>query len=245
MPTTPNPRVPSPVVIGGTGGSGTRLIAQVLIAAGVDLGDGVNDSLDALAFIDLYDNFVDPLLAQAAIDRSRFAAQLDQASRAHRAGRHAVPWGWKNPRSIFLLPLLDQALPGMCFVHVVRNGMDMATSSNQNQLRLHGRVVLGDVVDRLPETLASALLWRRVNLAAADYGRSMPGRYWVVRFEDVCADPRRALGPVLAALSLEPPDLESLRLSPPPARWKDLDEGRRAELRDAIGDALERFGYES
>ena len=48
------------------------------------------------------------------------------------------PWGWKEPRSIYLLPFFHQQLPALRFLHVVRDGRDMALSANQNQLRKHG-----------------------------------------------------------------------------------------------------------
>ena len=47
-------------------------------------------------------------------------------------------WGWKEPRSIYLLPFFHRHLPGLRFLHVVRDGRDMAFSENQNQLRKHG-----------------------------------------------------------------------------------------------------------
>lgn len=40
--------------------------------------------------------------------------------------------------------------------------------------------------------LRSMLLWSRINLAAAEYGaRELPGRYLLIRFEDLCAQPER------------------------------------------------------
>jgi hypothetical protein len=233
----------SPIVVGATGGSGTRLVARMLIAAGVDLGQRLNESLDALAFITLYDRFVDPFLRGEALDRQRFAAGLTAAMNLHRAARTALPWGWKNPRSLFLLPLLDEALPGLCFVHVVRHGGDMATSTNQNQLRLHGAALLGAGAGELPQAQASARLWHRANGAAADYGRTMGPRYWRIRFEDVCADPGRALGPLLDRLSLATPREGWPAVRTPRSRWKDLEPELRSVLDAEMGGTLARFGY--
>ena len=49
--------------------------------------------------------------------------------------RSATAWGWKEPRSIYLVPFLDAAMPSLRFLHFVRDGRDMAFSENQNQLR--------------------------------------------------------------------------------------------------------------
>jgi hypothetical protein len=57
----------APVVIGGTGGSGTRLIARLLREMGVALGERVNESEDALAFIPVYDRYVNPYLETGAV----------------------------------------------------------------------------------------------------------------------------------------------------------------------------------
>lgn len=235
-----------PIIVGGTGGSGTRLIAQMLRSAGVDMGTRVNESEDALAFVDLYDAYVDAFLRREPVDRAEFSQRLGAAMAAHRGTRAVSPWGWKNPRSIFLLPLLDEVVAEMRFVHVIRHGMDMALSTNQNQVAAHGRSVLGPARDALPGPLASALLWKQVNMTAADYGASMDGRYVLVRYEDACREPDVALAPVLKAFSLAPPRGGW----PPVARaaalrsWRDLDPALIETMRSEIGGALARFGYE-
>jgi hypothetical protein len=153
-------------------------------------------------------------------------------------------WGWKNPRSIYLLPLLDELIPGLRFVHVIRHGLDMAMSGNQNQLSLHGRAVLGAAHDELSPQTRSALLWKRVNEVAADYGRTMPGRYFRLRYEDVCAEPDRHLAPLAAALGLAlPVGGWKEKVAPVAHRWAGLDPATLREVRSRIGDALERFGY--
>lgn len=49
-----NPRVLEPVVVGGVGGSGTRIVARILLELGVYLGSDLNDSLDNLWFTLLF-----------------------------------------------------------------------------------------------------------------------------------------------------------------------------------------------
>jgi hypothetical protein len=238
-------RATGPIVVGGTGGSGTRMVTQMLRSAGVDMGTWLNASEDALAFVSLYDTYVDPFLRREPVDRAEFSQRLGVAMAAHRGAREGEPWGWKNPRSIFLLPLLDQIVPGLRFVHVIRHGLDMALSDNQNQLAAHGRSLLGPLGDTVPGPLASALLWKKVNLAAAEYGASMDGRYFLVRYEDACHLPAVTLAPVLDALSLAPPPGGWPPMAQAaPGRWRNLDPALIETMRDEIGDALQRFGYE-
>jgi hypothetical protein len=235
---------PPPIVVGGTGGSGTRLVARLLRETGVALGARVNAAEDALAFVPLYDRYVNAYLENGAIDMAAFEADLLRAIRDHLDPAAARAWGWKNPRSIYLLPLLDQVIPGLRFVHVIRHGLDMAASANRNQWRLHGRAALGTEHAGLSPEAGSALLWKQVNETAADYGRSMRGRYFLLRYEDVCAGPGRALAPLAAALGLEIPAGGWKEAAAPPApRRRSLDAATLGELRSRIGDALERFGY--
>jgi len=49
-----------PVVVGGVGGSGTRVIARMLVNLGYYIGDDLNDALDNLWFVLLF-NYLDIL----------------------------------------------------------------------------------------------------------------------------------------------------------------------------------------
>src|SRR5688572_2949935 len=179
----------APVVIGGTGGSGTRVVAQLVRGLGVALGANLNEAGDAIEFGWLYDRHVNRYL-ENQIDQEAFEADLARAITSHLDPAAHARWGWKNPRSIYLLPLFDELIPGLTFVHVIRNGLDMALSPNQNQLERHGRAALGVHADALAPEVRSALLWQKVNTAAAAHGKRMPGRYFRLRYEDVCADPQ-------------------------------------------------------
>ena len=81
------------------------------------------------------------------LGRTRAPPEAAAELRALVARQHAEadgrPWGWKEPRSVYLLPFLAAELPGLRFLHVVRDGRDMAFSENQVQLRKHGDAVLG------------------------------------------------------------------------------------------------------
>jgi hypothetical protein len=51
--------------------------------------------------------------------------------------------GWKEPNTHIVMDRLPALLPQMKYIHVMRNGLDMAHSRNQNQLRLWGRYLVG------------------------------------------------------------------------------------------------------
>lgn len=234
-----------PIVVGGTGGSGTRLVARLLREMGVEMGGAVNESEDALEFVPLLDRYIDAFISSGVVEMPRFRADLSAAMGRHALGMDPMQrWGWKNPRTIYLLPLLDRSIPGLTFIHVIRHGFDMALSMNQNQLEKHGRAVLGRGCDRMTRPMASALLWQRINEGAADYGKCMPGRYFLLRYEDVCRQPRRSMMPIAKALRLKIP-AEGFRepILPHEPRWPGMEPELRAKLKTRIGRALKRFSY--
>ncbi len=234
-----------PGVIGATGGSGTRVLARVVQRGGMYVGSDLNRSEDALDFAAFSDRWID------RHERGEASPALVAELRALVARQHADaagrPWGWKEPRSLYLLGLLDEQLPGLRFLHVVRDGRDMALSSNQVQLRKHGDAVLGPGDE--PGRLRSIALWREVNLRAADAGERMRDRYLRLRFEDLCAEPERRVAEVLRFFGAEGDAAriaaEEVHAPPSLGRWRDAEPELRAALTERAADALARFGYQS
>ena len=179
------------------------------------------------------------------------AAEFQDCLARHRhdmIDEHA-PWGWKEPRSIYLLPFFHARFPQMKFIQVVRDGRDMAFSTNQNQLRKHGRALLGDECEALPQPVRTAMLWNRINLAAHAYGRDrLGGRYLRVRFEDLCADAEATIRVVLRFLGADAGQAAELArdvVAPESiGRWRDEpDADLRRAVEERARDALQEFGY--
>jgi sulfotransferase family protein len=234
-----------PNIIGASGGSGTRAFALIARRAGLYTGSELNDSEDAVAFGDYSDRWINRYLTTG--DSQEMRSDLHDVLTGHLAGMNGAPaWGWKEPRSIYLLPFFDSELPGLRFVHVVRDGRDMAFSTNQNQLRKHGSTALGPDWDDAPDPVRSIALWSWINHRAADYGeRELGDRYLRLRFEDLCDRPRYEIRRLLAFLELDG-DVDALaREVQPPAigRWRTQPPEVVDELERAAGHALSRFGY--
>jgi hypothetical protein len=233
-------------IIGATGGSGTRAFARIAREAGLYTGSELNGCEDAVAFGDYSDRWINRYLMTG--DSHEMRSDLHDVLTGHLAGRNGAPaWGWKEPRSIFLLPFFAAELPGLGFLHVVRDGRDMAFSTNQNQLRKHGRAALGPEWDGTPEPVRSIALWSWVNLRAAAYGDQKLGdRYLCLRFEDLCERPQAEIPRVLAFFELEG-DVDALarEVEPPgnAGRWRTQPPTLATELERAGREALRRFGY--
>jgi len=248
------PGVPGPCVIGATGGSGTRVVARIVRAAGLYIGEKLNPYEDAVELGFYSDRWVDRFVAggtdAAGPLRADMAADLRGVLTDHleTLPADARSWGWKEPRSIYLLRFWDAALPGLRYLHFIRDGRDMAFSENQNQLKKHGDAVLGDDLRRARTSTRSIAVWSRINAEAADYGETtLRDRYLRVRFEDLCGAPGETVDRIFRFFGLEG-DAEAVaqaEIRPPDTlgRWKLRRKGVIAELHREAGPELERFGY--
>ena len=242
-----------PNVIGATGGSGTRVVARICREAGMYTGERLNAYEDALDFGAFSDRWINGFLtAGRDLDApivSEIRAELSDLVERHlEAMPDTAPrWGWKEPRSIYLLPVFRAAMPSLRFLHFVRDGRDMALSDNQKQLEKHSVAVLAGERLGWRRAVKSIALWNRVNTWAADYGeRELGSSYLRVRFEDLCAQPHETIAEILEFFGLEGDAEAAGRLVQPPAtlgRWRTKSGRLRARLEDVGGDGLRRFGY--
>lgn len=98
------------------------------------------------------------------------------------ADRHGkVRWGDKTPIYVLSIPLLSTLFPDARFVHVIRDGRDVALS--------YLAVPWG------PSSVwAAARKWRRDVSTGRRYGEALPAdRYHEVRYTDIVEDPERSL----------------------------------------------------
>jgi hypothetical protein len=263
------PRIPHPppVVVFGTGGSGTRALQQLLDAAGYFTGTNVNrpgDALDVAWFIrrwlDRYlakSGWVEQMWRDGQAKRFPYPAGMETDFRAtvedHREaiGRPKRNWGWKVPRTILIFPFVHEFFPGMRAIHLVRDGRDMAYSANQNQARRYAPRLLDESERESLPPVRSIGFWARVNLAAARYGEDALGdRYLRLRYEEMCADPSGMAAQLVDFLD-SPTSVEALQevavaeIQPSSSigRWRERDASEIAALERAGGEALRAFGY--
>lgn len=243
----PKPLLPGPIVVGGVGGSGTRLLAQILLELEVYLGPCLNDALDNLWYTLLLRRAELLPGVDAAADR-----EIDQAlrlferamlqglrGRPTRAQRHLLrraldqslpvsrdrprracaslresptpdlsryrAWGWKEPNTHIHLEALSRAFPGMQYVHLMRNGLDMAFSRNRVQLQRWGPR-FGVPLPGDPADLPAAALryWVDANRRAAELGRRLLGpRFLLLNFDEFCRQPQAGLERLLGFLGFD------------------------------------------
>jgi hypothetical protein len=242
-----------PCVIGATGGSGTRVFARLAAEGGLDIGGDRNEFEDALPIERFLDRWLVPFWQGGGAKPPHAAPPgMDddfQAALVALAGGDAAPAGprgWKSPRSLYVLPFLALRFPDLRFLHVVRDGRDMALSDNQLQLGRYGAMMLAADERAWSEPERSIALWSRVNLWAARLGERLGAAYLRVRWEDLCARPAAVTRRLFRFFELPGDARRAARLVEPPAtlgRWRHADPALVARFEAIAGPALERFGY--
>jgi hypothetical protein len=208
-----------PIIVGGIGGSGTRVVARILQMLGVYMGSNLNETLDNLWFTLLMKrpdlrgaDTTEPLSVfekamtiglhgVATPDEDRIISDTigmhiegDVTFSGVRSLRHSVGtecewWGWKEPCSSFWVKELASYFPSAHFVHVVRNGLDMCLSDTMKREFRHWGVQYGELT-RVPDDRTYLRFWTKANQEAITTGKRLMGeRFLTFEFEDLCQNP--------------------------------------------------------
>lgn len=111
-------------------------------------------------------------------------------------------WGWKEPNTHIILPALLKKMPHMKYIHVVRHGLDMAYSRNQNQLQLWGQQLLGtQKINTDPGT--SFQYWCAAHQRIAQIGKTMGSRFLMLNFDKLCQQPARQFERLFSFLEIK------------------------------------------
>ncbi len=236
-----------PVVIGGMGGSGTRVVAQILIELGYYMGGKLNHANDNLWFTLLFKRpkwykskvirnvqnitlglqlfselmtnqirwnaskilfvsrvIIDIFLGKHTIVPCGKAINILKSILSAQNSLTSVCWGWKEPNSHIFLPYLIDFFPNISYIHVIRHGMDMAFSRNQQQVRnwgwLYGIDFLSDGYN-MPR--ASLDYWIRSTERVINLGSSLLGdRFMIVKLEELCKMPESEIRRLLQFLQI-------------------------------------------
>jgi len=136
----------------------------------------------------------------------------DRLKGLEQIGQGSVPWGWKEPNTHLFLTYLLSALPNMKYIHVVRNGLDMAHSANQNQLVLWGERLVGRPVNPASPQDAFAF-WCAAHERLLTILSEVPKRILLVQYESLLTNEQAAVDRLAEFLSL---DIST----PVRARWR-------------------------
>lgn len=152
------------------------------------------------------------------------AASLVYEHYGRAQGRSFTRWGDKNNFYIHHLDTVEEIFPDAVFVHLVRDGRNVACSYKW----LHEQALESPYAPRLPWEIGEiAREWRDNNeRIGAFLGRLGRGRSTVVRFEELVADPEGQLRRLCAALGEE--------LDPAMLRYHEANQERQLEPRELM-----------
>ena len=245
-----------PLVIVGLDGSGSDMVAGLAKAGGVFMGDDVDESISSGPIQTFYDKWLHVYVSKNGQFNPADSAQIDEDFHDRLKAHHPrlpsalVTWGVKLPGSIPMLSYWRQSYPAFRMIHVVRNGLDMACSSDVGRVRMAGDLILGEQERQADESTQAMLYWSRVNGATAQFGELvLRARYLRIRLEDLCADS----GTVIKALAGFVREIDANQLLclagdliTPPAtlgHWR----GQSSEVIERLvalgGSTLKRFSY--
>lgn len=223
----------TPIIIIGMHRSGTSLVARLLDALGLYQGRRLDANHEAVYFQRINDWLlrqagaawdhpepIDHLLAHEGFRRLAGDHVESLLAGPHRVGfagwrglvagdlrRLGRPWGFKDPRSTFTLPIWRDVLPEARVVHVIRCGVDVAASlvrrvdRRLQELERHppacgwGRFRLRPFEVSLTNTIRCAdleeglALWERYVRRGRQHVAELGERAIEVRYEDILAGP--------------------------------------------------------
>ena len=191
----------APVVIGGCGGSGTTLLRACLdahpeIACGPESTvflRRVSSQVTLAQRLGMPADLIDDLLrgypSQAQFIEAFGRAVLQQGGKG--------VWADKTPENIGRIAFVFRHFPGARFVHVVRDGRDVACS-----IRHSSWMKLPTALRGAPEGLRRAACYWASRIRAGLAYRSDP-RYTEVRYEDLVREPERTLRHLLNFLEVQ------------------------------------------
>jgi hypothetical protein len=288
-------QIPDPVVIGGVGGSGTRVVAEIIARLGYYIGCDLNSAKDNQWFMllfkrpkwyqkaqrekdKIFEGFQilgNAMILRKAPNLSEFIfilkAAVEIALTGHnykRDGRGTWPlvrawnmlvsnkrmesnhigWGWKEPNSHIYLDFMAEYFEGLKYIHIIRHGLDMAFSKNQQQLYNWGPLFGVELPKaKSDEPKASLSYWIRANQRAYQIGETLGDqKFLVVSFEKICALPKAEIEKIISFLNIRPKGevLENVLAIPKKpesiGRYEchDLNQFDAADL-----EGLKRFGY--
>jgi len=250
----------SPVFIGGTNGSGTRVYAQLLELAGVFQGLQKNYAFEPENIIQYTRLLVPEFIKNTRgptydLDNIAQDIRVEMEGWIHKFGLELqgecppgfFRWGWKHPRNLFLVPLLNSVFNDCYFVHVLRDGRDMALADNRGDVRILYEYI---VQPKNPDPIDCTYFWSVVNSEVADWCEENLGERFVwSRFEDLCADPYDELKRIADIMGLElnsslPERCAKIVRKPSSlGRWREEPAEMQSRLNAAGAIGLRRFGY--
>lgn len=113
--------------------------------------------------------------------------------------------GWKEPNTQFYLKEIYNFFPEMKYIHIVRNGADMAFSENLQQLKNWGFLFGLEYGQNLSKTEIARRqfeFWYRTNVFVSKYF-DYKEKFYLLNFDKLCVQPEKEIERLLIFLGLD------------------------------------------
>lgn len=183
--------------------SGTSLVAKVLEKAGIFMGVFKDHNYEALHFLSLNQqtlwaagaSWTQPVVPEAIYyktipKRELYHEHFKANSRWSKweLTLQQPPWGWKDPRNTFTLPMWLKMFPKASVLHVYRN-VDDTAKSLQKRNQLKGEVFKED----LDDLEFNRELTRRYQQQAFSYKEELGEYYHEISYEEIMRQDAHAI----------------------------------------------------
>lgn len=155
-------------------------------------------------------------------------------------GQRRIPEGtkWvgdKTPRYTFRMNILAQVFPSAKFIHILRDGRDVITSTCYHAYRAGHRAVIDKTrPEYFNYSAQCASVWVNNVRAAEKFGNNNPDKYLMVKYEDMHLDPEATLTTILQFLDVST-ETEIVKNCIEKNEFKELTGGREkgTEIKDS------------
>ena len=197
-----------------------------------------------------------PLLNECRTGGDFIRTVMDNVAGAQRVQR----WAVYDPDNVLHMPRVKADIPNALFVHIIRDGRDIALSLK----KMGGFSPLPWDRGKTSSLVATALYWEWMVRKGREHGRQFPSDYIEIHYEDLITKPRQVLQ-TLSGFMDHDLDYDRIqnaslgRLSEtnssfreeggkeeinPLGRWKErLSRGEVAAIEATVGKCLEETGY--
>ncbi|MBL4743418.1 MAG: sulfotransferase [Cycloclasticus sp.] len=212
--------IDSPIILIGRGGSGTRLLSQLLQEVDLFLGNTLNISNDSEEWID---SIYDLVINEKAIKNKTFGnieieiLRLNALKILTKKGMDKINlWGFKLPEIMLCVPELKMAFPKARFIHITRHPITISFRRTHMTSRLDnpiGQLVLKqaynnlkmnfDDVTNTPDEINNVISWVYQVKQVLDYVNKISDKdYLHIRYEDICQNYKSSLDQLYKYLDL-------------------------------------------
>ncbi|MFK8013275.1 MAG: sulfotransferase [Marinicellaceae bacterium] len=203
--------VDSPIILTGRGGSGTRILSQLIQEQGLFIGNKLNKSEDSEEWVEPIYSLINNrhFIADNRFDDSHIKMFRDNALTILNQTEITKEfiWGFKLPETMLCFPELFKAFPKARFIHLTRHPVNLSlrrshvTSRYQDEIGQYvlqkGYQQLGmdtSTIENMPMHINNAISWQYQLFQVLDFVKSKLNKnnYCEVKYEDVCKDTQQS-----------------------------------------------------